>query len=123
MYNLPCTQPATEPQNKTFANVNNPVNKLFTYVYNNIYNALYKDITTINNFYTLSTRAFLFTPFKLSVTLRLTVQIYNLKKRLSSLFVKFFYTIFLSSVKLFNLQLVNRFIFLKNNHYICAKIK
>ena len=123
MYNLPCTQPATELRNKTFANVNNPVNKLFTYVYNNIYNALYKDITTINNFYTLSTRAFLFTPFKLSVTLRLTAQIYNLKKRLSSLFVKFFYTIFLSPVKLFNLQLVNRFIFLKNNHYICAKIK
>lgn len=86
MYNLPCTQPATEPQNKTFTNVNNPVNKLFTYVYNNIYSALYKDITTINNFYTLSTRAILFTPFKLSVTLRLTVQIYNLKKRLSSLF-------------------------------------
>ena len=123
MYNLPCTQPATELRNKTFANVNNPVNKLFTYVYNNIYNALYKDITTINNFYTLSTRTILFTPFKLSITLRLTVQIYNLKKRLSSLFVKFFYTIFLSPVKLFNLQLVNRFIFLKNNHYICAKIK
>lgn len=123
MYNLPYTQPATEPRNKTFANVNNPVNKLFTYVYNNIYSALYKDITTINNFYTLSTRTILFTPFKLSVTLRLTVQIYNLKKRLSSLFVKFFYTIFPLLVKLFNLQLVNRFIFLKNNHYICAKIK
>lgn len=123
MYNLPYTQPATEPRNKTFANVNNPVNKLFTYVYNNIYSALYKDITTINNFYTLSTRTILFTPFKLSVTLRLTVQIYNLKKRLSSLFVKFFYTIFPPFVKLFNLQLVNRFIFLKNNHYICAKIK
>ena len=52
----------------------------------------------------------------------MTVQIYNIKKRLSRVSVKYFYIIFSANIKLFNIQAINRFIFLKNNRYICAII-
>jgi hypothetical protein len=73
---------------------------MLTTVNNIAYNGIYQRINIVNK----EILSELFLRLRASVMSELTVQIYNTKKALSRVLVKYFYQKFWKEIKLFNLQ-------------------